>query len=143
MRVISLKQPWATLIALGEKSIETRSWATKYRGEIAIHASKTIDKKRFEQPTFKRVLKKHGITDISQIPTGVILAVANLVDVKTTDELKKIINRQEKILGIYTNGRVGWMLEDIKSVTPIPVNGKLGVWEYDIEIGVDTKVISA
>lgn len=58
MKVVSLMQPWATLIALGEKSIETRSWATKYRGEIAIHASKTIDRKRCEQPTFKRLLKK-------------------------------------------------------------------------------------
>lgn len=143
MKVVSLKQPWATLIALGEKSIETRSWATKYRGEIAIHASKTIDKKRFEQPTFKRILKKHGITDISQIPTGVILAVANLVDVKATEDLKKTISRQEKILGIYTNGRVGWMLEDVQAVTPIPTNGKLGVWEYDADINKVLNTVSA
>jgi ASCH domain. len=141
MKVVSLIQPWATLIALGEKSIETRSWATKYRGEIAIHASQTIDKTRFEQPTFKRLLKKHGITDISQIPTGVIVAVANLVDIKTTEELKKSISRQEKILGIYKKGRVGWMLDDIKATTPIPVRGKLGVWEYETDI--TAEIISA
>lgn len=37
--VLSLWQPWATLVALGVKSIETRSWSTKYRGPIAIHAA--------------------------------------------------------------------------------------------------------
>jgi hypothetical protein len=44
MKVISIIQPWATLIAIGEKKFETRSWSTKYRGELAIHASKKIDK---------------------------------------------------------------------------------------------------
>ena len=39
MKVLSLKEPWASLIAAGVKSIETRSWQTSYRGELAIHAS--------------------------------------------------------------------------------------------------------
>lgn len=43
MKVISIIQPWATLIALGEKKFETRSWKTKYHGELAIHAIKKID----------------------------------------------------------------------------------------------------
>ncbi len=40
MRALSLHQPWASLIAEGVKTIETRSWATKYRGPLAIHAAK-------------------------------------------------------------------------------------------------------
>lgn len=43
MKVITLIQPWATLVALGEKKIETRSWSTNFRGRIAIHAGKKID----------------------------------------------------------------------------------------------------
>jgi activating signal cointegrator 1 len=39
MRVLTLTQPWATLVAIGEKEIETRSWATSYRGPLAIHAA--------------------------------------------------------------------------------------------------------
>lgn len=58
MKVITLIQPWATLIALGEKQIETRSWSTKYRGEIAIHAGKKIDKSVFIQPYYYEVFKK-------------------------------------------------------------------------------------
>lgn len=44
MKALTLIQPWATLIMLGEKQIETRSWNTKYRGKLAIHAGKKIDK---------------------------------------------------------------------------------------------------
>lgn len=38
MRALTIRQPWATLIATGAKTIETRSWSTKYRGPLAIHA---------------------------------------------------------------------------------------------------------
>lgn len=40
MKALSLTQPWATLVAIGAKKIETRSWSTSYRGPVAIHASK-------------------------------------------------------------------------------------------------------
>ncbi len=40
MKAISLHQPWASLVATGVKTIETRSWSTKYRGPLAIHAAK-------------------------------------------------------------------------------------------------------
>ena len=51
MKAITIKQPWATLIAKGYKEYEFRTWKTKYRGEILIHSGKVIDKKamaRFE-----------------------------------------------------------------------------------------------
>ncbi len=44
MRAISIKQPWAELIVAGFKDIENRSWHTKIRGRVLIHASKGIDK---------------------------------------------------------------------------------------------------
>jgi hypothetical protein len=42
MRGLTLTRPWATLIAIGENSIETRSWGTLYRGELVIHSAKGI-----------------------------------------------------------------------------------------------------
>lgn len=42
MKAITLTQPWATLVAIGVKKIETRSWATAYRGPLAIHAAKGL-----------------------------------------------------------------------------------------------------
>ncbi len=44
MKVITIKQPWATLIAKGYKEYEFRTWKTKYRGDILIHAGKGTDK---------------------------------------------------------------------------------------------------
>ena len=44
MKVITIKQPFATLIAEGLKEFEFRTWKTKYRGEILIHAGKSFDK---------------------------------------------------------------------------------------------------
>lgn len=44
MKAITLTQPWATLVAIGAKRIETRSWATRYRGPLAIHAAKGIER---------------------------------------------------------------------------------------------------
>lgn len=44
MKAISLTQPWATLVAIGAKKIETRSWRTDYRGPLAIHAAKGLGK---------------------------------------------------------------------------------------------------
>lgn len=41
MNALTLMQPWATLVAIGAKRIETRSWATRYRGPSAIHAART------------------------------------------------------------------------------------------------------
>ena len=44
MKALTIKQPWATLIMQGDKRFEFRSWQTKYRGELLIHAGKGIDK---------------------------------------------------------------------------------------------------
>ena len=43
MKVLTLKQPWATLIMQGDKKYEFRSWKTKHRGDLLIHAGKGID----------------------------------------------------------------------------------------------------
>ena len=57
MKVLTLFQPWATLVILGEKKIETRSWKTNYRGEIAIHAGKKWIKVYLKNPIIQIYLK--------------------------------------------------------------------------------------
>lgn len=73
MQVITIRQPWATLIALGEKEYETRSWQTKYRGKLAIHAGKQIDIEACHDKSILNELNKYGITLISELPTGSII----------------------------------------------------------------------
>lgn len=130
MKVITLIQPWATLIALGEKRIETRSWSTNIRGEIAIHAGKKVDKSVFEQPFYSDVLQKHSITP-ENIVTASIIAVCRISAVKRTEELNYFISDQERAFGNFSPNRFGWILEDIKPIEPIRgVKGMLGIWNY-------------
>ena len=142
MKAITIIQPWATLIALGEKKIETRSWKTSYRGEIAIHAGKKVDKAICSQEPFRSILKRHGYT-ADNLPMGSVIAKCNLVDCcrisydresMTThlmDENLTKIDGNELEFGGYTDGRYGWRLRDVKVLdTPVPAKGKLSLWEW-------------
>lgn len=91
MKVITLTQPWATLIAIGAKHIETRSWATKYRGPLAIHAGQGLGPvgnrrgmvRLCNTSPFYEALDAAGIwhtTAIDHLPYGAIVAVCELVD---------------------------------------------------------------
>ena len=82
MKVITIKQPFASLIAAGIKEYEFRTWKTKYRGEILIHAGKGIDKKAMKK------FEEYGL----EYPSGCIIAKANLSDcIKVDDELRKVL----------------------------------------------------
>lgn len=143
MKVITLIQPWATLITLGEKKIETRSWKTKYRGDLLIHAGKKIDKDICNTEPYKSILAKHGY-DSNNLPTGVILSRCNLTNclemAKDTGkyavlEDNTIVENNEYEFGFYDVGRYGWVLDDVKSLdSPIKAKGQLNLWNYDIEV---------
>ena len=66
MKAITIKQPFASLIAAGLKEYEFRTWKTKYRGEILIHAGKGVDKK---------AMKKFEHLNL-EYPSGCIIAKA-------------------------------------------------------------------
>lgn len=75
MKAITILQPWASLIACGKKQIETRSWATKYRGPIAIHVGLNTKFLRqfYTQEPFKTAL-------IGVKPRlGYVIAIADLI----------------------------------------------------------------
>ena len=139
MKALTIKQPWASLIALGEKQFETRSWATKHRGELAIHAGKSVDKEACEE--FADVLKSYGIHSIKDLPTGAVIATAELVDCHrvvdgcplfaVTDK-DKIISDKEFRYGFYDVGRHAWELKQIKQLEqPIPAKGQLSLWNWE------------
>ncbi len=74
-RALTVRQPWASLIALGIKTIETRSWRTSYRGDLAIHAGQ-------HEPSRDDLLLINGSDSRSSIglPLGAVVAVTRLVD---------------------------------------------------------------
>ena len=135
-------QPWASLIALGEKGFETRSWPTKHRGPIAIHAGKSIDKEAFEDKEIRQALVKHGITSHHQLPKGAVVATAEikechkiskdfceLGEAETNTGLR--ISGSEYFFGFYDEGRFAWELDNINKLSdPIPATGQLRLWEW-------------
>ena len=131
MKVISIKEPFATLIKNGMKKIETRSWKTKYRGEIFIHASGKSLAKEFLTNDFVIDLIKD-----MDMNFGNIICRCNLVDCIYMDE--KFLNdiKQNKVeynLGEYKVGRYAWVMEDITPIYPIKAKGKLNIWNFDGE----------
>jgi activating signal cointegrator 1 len=144
MKGLSLTQPWASLVAIGAKSIETRSWATAYRGPIAIHAAKAMPRAcrafAYADPA-GQVLTAAGIRlggDCRNLPKGAILAVARLTGIARTEEIIAMSHgllRHELAFGDYAPGRFGWVLTDVRRLpVPIPCKGALGVWDLPIEI---------
>jgi hypothetical protein len=153
VKALTLRQPWATLVAIGAKQIETRSWAPSYRGRIAIHAAKGFSKEDrrlvIDKYDFYRPISDHfGVFAeelIDALPLGAIIAECRLVDCLPTQDM--IVNPAypsifrkhpeldtplERAYGNYNPGRWAWLLADVNLLPkPIPVLGMLGLWEWE------------
>ena len=129
MKVLTIKQPFATLIAEGLKEYEFRTWKTKYRGELLIHAGKGIDKKAMEKFKYLNL----------EYPSGCIIAKVNLTDcIEINDDARKMLEEKKSL--VYENiiqnkdwKGYGFKLENIKKIKPINTSGKLSFWEYDYQ----------
>lgn len=89
MKAITIWQPWASLLACGAKRFETRSWATSYRGPIAIHAAKKDPLAimqslpvKTQQKIFSTLYEHFNIQGgaLEKLPTGAVIATAELVN---------------------------------------------------------------
>lgn len=127
MKVITIKQPFASLIASGLKEYEFRTWKTNYRGEILIHAGKSID---------KEAMKKFESLKL-EYPTGCIIAKAELTDcVPVTEAMKEELRKKNFLVYSGTTEIVDWngygfKLENVETMECIFVSGMLGLWEYN------------
>ena len=139
MKALTLYQPWATLVAIGAKKIETRSWITNYRGKLAVHAGR---ERRFLIPDFHIYEDPfYGITTLvpeeirkhpENLVLGCIVAICDLVRVDFINEgYYKYIPWEERAFGDYTPGRYAWILENVEALeNPVPVKGRQGLWEW-------------
>ena len=130
MKVLSLTEPYATLIKNGKKKIETRSWKTNYRGKLYIHASSTAISKEDRNNA-----DLMSLVNTDELNYGNIICSCELVDcVEMTDEFIEEIkqNKEEYISGLYENGRYAWILRDIQILdAPIKAKGHLGIWNFN------------
>ena len=122
MKALTLYNPWAW--AMGRfKWNETRSWATSYRGPLAIHAGKTLDRDYLHEAVVEGYLTNPKAVGMV---TGAIVAVGILADCRSTTGA--IVNPDERFWGNYAEGRFMWMFKGLRAVTPIPCAGHQGLW---------------
>ena len=110
MKAITIRQPWASLIADGRKTIETRTRQISYRGPLAIMAGKTAD---FD------ACARFGIPPTT-VPLGRILAVAELVDCRPMTEVDNAAAMTEyppALAGVIP-GMYAWILKNVRRIRP-------------------------
>lgn len=112
MRALSVRQPFATLIVGGFKTLEVRSWATTHRGELLICAT--------AKPN-NWFLKDGG--DLALMPAGGMLGIVRVVDCRPMRP-----DDCDASLSDYSPGAYVWVLEPVCEVEPDPVIGKLGLF---------------
>lgn len=140
-KALTLTQPWATLVMLGEKCVETRPVLYKHRGLLWIHASRNLDELAWASPYFQRALARHGITRPEQLPLGAVLGSVVVADgCRFTEALfplclpeswRSRVGEFEVGFGNYAAGRGGLLLTDRKPLPdPIPARGMNGLWDW-------------
>lgn len=123
MKAVSIKQPWANMIADGEKTIETRTWKTSYRGPLLIVSSKKPDLTMLPQTSNRKlnalVMAEHG-------PYGYAVAVARLTGCRPMQPDDTVATA----CCCYP-GAIAWLLKDTRRIKPFPVKGSLGLYDVD------------
>lgn len=115
MKALSVRQPWASMISSGEKSIEVRSWSTTYRGPLLICVSKS--------------------PQIRDLPTGVALCVVQLIDVRpiTHDD------STAACCDVDPAREFAWVLSDPQPLEFLSsVKGRLGLFDAPAEFAAMT-----
>lgn len=141
IKCISLTQPFASLVALGVKKTETRSWRTWHRGPLLIHAAKAFPRWARDlcnkEPFAAALLEAgyadpgHVSVDPGRLPLGKIIAVCNLKHCVRigTPGIDLPPPEPERSFGDYAPGRYAWMLADVQPLSqPIAATGSMGLW---------------
>lgn len=143
MKALSLTAPWGTFVADRVKRYETRSWKTSYRGMIAIHSSKGFPGWAkdlcLDDPYFVEALTPHGIQtrrDLAEkLPLGAIIAVATVVDIWRTEDVRDRLSARERAFGDYSDHRFAWLFDNARWLPePIPYRGALGLFDVPAEL---------
>ena len=126
MKVLTIKQPFASLIAEGYKEYEFRTWKTKYRGPLLIHAGLGVD---------KEAMKRYEKLNLNY-PKGKIIAKVNLTDcIEVDNNLKSKLKEKNYLVyqgAINSNKKeYALKLENVEKIEAISNKGKLSFWDYD------------
>lgn len=166
IRALTVWQPWASLLIkpvrhtrtgrpVYAKMYETRTWATNYRGGIAIHAAAKDPRECLREirsyaalreihdalrailfpgapaPELAPDLLRETERMIAMLPRRAVIGVGELADcVLITEEFRAKQDPRELALGDWTLGNYAWKIKDRRAIQPVTVNGAQGLWRW-------------
>ena len=129
LKAITIIQPYAELIARGEKRCENRTQRTRHRGLLVIHAGKSragLDRYRWTEPR-------------TELDFGAIIAVAQLVDSVPLAEAQRM---PELVGDPHVTGPWCWILSDVRRLPrPLPCPGQQ--WFWDVPLAIREEIATA
>ena len=148
MKALSLWQPWATLMAIGAKTIETRPRRMNYRGPLLICATKTwqpdiLRRLRFArwtgnspQDAWDRIaaaLCKAGFKSAGGLLLGAALCSVDVCDCVPTEDIRKTLWPEELAFGDFRDGRFAILTNRLwRFSVPFPITGRQGLFEIEV-----------
>lgn len=136
MKAITLKQPFATLVAIGAKTLDTHGWTVEHSGPIAIHSSmgfpRWAQELCYKEP-FRSTLIGAGYRRLPDLPLGAILCVAGLRGIYRTDDVRPMLGaygKNEVHFGDFSSRRFAFHLKVLTVLDPpISMRGQRYLWE--------------
>jgi activating signal cointegrator 1 len=133
IKALTISQPYASLIASGEKWIENRIWYTAHRGQLAIHAGRGL-----QYVTRQELLNyPHGCIIATCKLTGCVSQTNILANMKDETSKNRVVPGTTKTWKQvfehkYTEGFYCWIIEDVQKLeTPVVIRGAQGLWNWD------------
>lgn len=137
MKALTICQPWAWAIAHAGKRVENRTWPTRYRGPLAIHAGKSREYLDAEDPQAWPDAYNVAWPPEREFVFGAVVAVADLVACVELAKVAALDPKQAAWLAEhpFTEGPVCWILKNVRALLePVPCRGGQGLWDLPAEI---------
>ena len=146
MKALTLWQPYASLMVGSFKTYETRSWSTKHRGWLAIHAAKKEPDYIFDMinPHFEYVnkgvkawwecLESMGYSGWRELPRGAVIGLVKIDGIYQTETIRDEIGLLNKTFGDWRDGRFAWRTDTLATISfsePISAKGSQRLWEWN------------
>ncbi len=128
MKALTVRQPWAWALLtehIQRKTIENRSWSTRYRGRLAIHAAKGMTQREYRQAADFCAMNGLSLPPAHTLAFGCVLGMVDMVDCV------------DSASSPWFEGPYGFVFNEPKCFpTPIPAQGALGLWDWAIPEGI-------
>lgn len=133
MKALTLWQPWASLVILGHKRFETRGWSTRYRGQLAIHASAGEPREARDagRELLAELRRRFRIELPEKLPRGAVLGTVHVDLVLPVARVVERDDPAEILMGNYSEGRYAWkLIEPVPFMVPHPARGYQLLWDW-------------